>query len=346
MPLHLPQFLSRFARAEPAPLRPVQMERRDKPAPPPDEEDADVLSAIAVPPMPPSEGDDASNDDKDVVDIDSVGAIDIGGLLQRLRALFHDPRYQPPTPPAVALELMALSRKSEIDLDAAEKLFQKDPMLTARVLKVARSPLYGSARIPGIKDAIVRLGARRLHHVVLEAALELRVFRSTTWGHWMERVRLHSTAVAHIARHLAPRGDVDPDQAFIAGLMHDIGIAAAIGAVGDRHSDFGDLDADALAQALDVIHTEVGGVVADAWQMSSEVKLVIAGHHHVQLKKSPLLAVIVAAEAFAIDAGFAVGAKLDPFIDEDFADARRVLDIDDEKAASIAREVQQLLANV
>ena len=128
--------------------------------------------------------------------------------------------------------------------------------------------------------------------------------------------------------------------------MHDIGLAAAIGAVGDRHRDFEDVNAEALAQALDVIHTEIGAAVAEAWQMSTEVKLVVAGHHHVQLKKSTLLAVVVVAEALALDAGFGVGADLDPFIDEDLVWAKKLLDLDDHKLALTAHALQPLLATL
>ena len=304
-------------------------------------------TAVALP-APPPVPQDASNDDEDadVVDSADLGVVDLNALPNRLRAVFKDPRYQPPTPPAVAMELMALSRTSEVDLVKAEALFRRDPMLTARVLKVARSPLYGSASVPTIKDAIVRLGARRLNHVVLEAALELRVFRSAVWGHWMERVRRHSTAVGHIASQLAHLGDIDADQAFIAGLMHDIGTAAAIGAIGDRHSDFADIDPIAIAQAFDELHLEVGAIVAEVWQMSAEVKMVIAGHHHVQLKKSPLLAVIVLAEAFANDAGFNISAEIDPFCDDDLVWARQMLDLDDAKIARLGHQLAPIIATL
>jgi putative nucleotidyltransferase with HDIG domain len=242
------------------------------------------------------------------------------------------------------MELLVLARKSEVDVGAAAELFKRDPMLAARVLKVARSPLYGSAAVPTIRDAIVRLGTRRLSHVVLEAAMDMRVFRSTTWGAWMERVRRHSVAVGHIAGHIAHLGDVDADQALVAGLMHDVGTAAAIGAVGDKHHEFKDVDPTALGAAFDEIHTEIGTVVADAWHLSAEVKMVIANHHRTSGRRQPMLAVVVLAEAFAIDAGLGAGTELDPFHEEDLRWAKELLNIDDDALVKHRQELEPLMA--
>lgn len=292
---------------------------------------------------PPVPGDHSDDDDGEVLDSHALGVVDLDEVPQRVRKLFRDPRYQPPTPPAVALELLALTRKNEIDFNAATQLFMRDPMLAGRVLKVARSPLYGAAAVPTIRDAVIRLGARRLNHVVLEAALELRVFRSAIWGPWMERVRRHSVAVGHIASHLAYLGSVDPDQALMAGLVHDIGTAAAIGAVGDRHQEFGDVDSAALASVFDELHIEVGGIVADAWQLPAEVKAVVVGHHHVGTTPTPMMAVIVLAEAFAIDAGAGVGNELDPFVEDDLVAAKAELELSEHSMRQLGKDLAPLI---
>lgn len=295
----------------------------------------------AQPPPLPKDAADA-----DVVDVEAAGAVDVAELPRRLRSVFADPSYKPPTPPAVAMELMALTRKGEVDVKAAAKLFAKDPMLMAKVLKVARSPLYGAAHIPTINDAIIRLGTRRLNHVVLEAALDMRVFRSEVFGPWMERARRHSVAVGHIASHLAWVGCVDADQALIAGLMHDVGIAAALSAVADRRDRFKDIDDEAFAAALDDIHAEVGGMVADVWQLADDIQRVIKNHHNVMKKRddsdSAMLAVIVLAEAFANDAGYSAG-QADLRHASDIAWAKRTLDVDDGQMAQLAKDLAPVL---
>ena len=284
----------------------------------------------------------SSDEGADAVDAQDAGALDTDLLVKRLQVLFRDPKYQPPTPPSVALELLALSRSPDVDVDDAVALFNRDPLLAAKVLKAARSPLYGTANVPTLKDAVVRLGMRRLHHVVLEAALDMRVFRSATYGPWMERVRQHSIAVGHVAAHIAYLGSIDPDKAMVAGLVHDVGLAAAIGAVGEKSKDFADIDKDALAAALADVHGEVGLMVGDAWQLSAEVKAVVGHHHNVKRKGDPLLAVIVIAEALCDGQGKGIRVEnhdLDPFTHDDLQWAMRVLDVDEQQLQRIDREL-------
>lgn len=279
------------------------------------------------------------------VAFDLIDDVDLGGLPHRLRALFLDANYRPPSPPVVALELIALSRKGDLDINEATELFQRDPLLMARVLKCARAPLYGAAKVPTIRDAILRLGERRLKGIVMEAALDLRLFRSERYKSWMESVRRHSVAVGHIAAHIAAHisggVDVDTGQAYVAGLMHDIGFAAALGAV-DQAKDLVVVDPKALGRALERIHTDVGAVVVDAWELNVEVEAVVSGHHHVQKSHDPVLATVVLAEAFAIDGGFA--GQADVGYDEDLAWARRDLGITDEGMTRIGRELAPLFA--
>jgi putative nucleotidyltransferase with HDIG domain len=335
--LRLPEFITRhFGHAASPPA--------SRPAPPPpvpDDLESDSIGAIAEDVLAEA---DIDEDDVDIVDTKDLGVVDMSAVPQRLRTIFSDPKYQPPTPPTVAMELLVLARKSEVDVGAAAELFKRDPMLAARVLKVARSPLYGSAAVPTIRDAIVRLGTRRLSHVVLEAAMEMRVFRSTAWGAWMERIRRHSVAVGHIAGHIAHLGHVDVDQALVAGLMHDVGTAAAIGAVGDKHQEFKDVDPAALGAAFDEIHTEIGAVVGEAWHLSAEVKMVIANHHRTRGRRQPMLAVVVLAEALAIDAGLGAGTELDPFHEEDLRWAKELLNVDDDALVKLQQELEPLMA--
>lgn len=337
--LRLPEFIARHFAPHPPPapevVRPVA-----PPPPPMEPDDIDIAASDDADEVVEA---DIDEDDADIVETRDLGVVDMGAVPQRLRLLFSDPKYQPPTPPTVAMELLVLARKSEVDVAAAAELFKRDPMLAARVLKVARSPLYGSAAVPTIRDAIVRLGTRRLSHVVLEAAMEMRVFRSTTWGAWMERIRRHSVAVGHIAGHIAHLGDVDVDQALVAGLMHDVGTAAAIGAVGDKHHEFKDVDPAALGAAFDEIHTEIGAVVGEAWHLSAEVKMVIGNHHRTKGRRQPMLAVVVLAEAFAIDAGLGAG-ELDPFHEEDLRWAKDLLNIDDDALVKLRAELEPLMA--
>jgi HD-like signal output (HDOD) protein len=317
--MRFPFFFGRWARAtatEPAvPTVTTAAPPRLVTKPPP---------APRSPPTPPP---DAGGDDG-VVDIADVDAVDISGLVARLRVLFTSKGYQPPLAPTAALRLLELTRRTEVDPAKAAAVFADDPLLAARVLQIARSPLYGAAQGPTLRDAVVRLGSRKLHDVTLEAAMEMRVFRSPQYQQWMDSIRTHSIAVGHAARVVAGQIGGDADQAFFAGLVHDVGAAAVLGAVGGRQADFHDITHAALGACMDELHTEVGAMVADAWRMPAEVRAVIVGHHHLDDAdpgRFPIVAVVLA-EALAIDAGFGVtsgpgGPSMDPLRAEDLSQA-------------------------
>jgi putative nucleotidyltransferase with HDIG domain len=284
------------------------------------------------------------------VEVEEVAALDVTGLLEQLKRLFRSTSWTPPVPPSVAMKVIALSNDKDANAAKIAALFQQDPMLSARVLRVAKSPLFGSSKLTSIHDAIVRIGLRQMQAVVLEAALELRVFHSEAFGPWMELIRKHSVATAHAARLVAKEFGVDPESAFVAGLLHDVGSAAALGAIGDRPGLFPNVDTGALAAAMDDLHGEVGGIVAEAWKMPAEIHQLVSHHHHVHQATSPnrLLAVLVVSETLATLNGFGVMAEgnvnLDPSLDDDVSWACQVLGVDGNRMQRLVQLTQPVLA--
>ena len=245
------------------------------------------------------------------LDVAKIGLVDHAPVVDRLRAVFRDPRYRPPLPPSVAMEVMALSKKPSADAAHIAALFEKDPLLAARVLQLARAPMYGAAAIHTMKDAVVRLGGRVLYDLVLEAALTAQVFKSPRFSGWMERIRRHSVAVAHGARAVARSTAVDAEHAFLAGLVHDVGAAAVLIVA----EGLPDVTPQALAMAMKELHLEAGALVSLAWQMPEAVQYVVSHHHSVvcQGYAHPVVAAVTVAEHYAVAAGFDGGiAEDDP----------------------------------
>ena len=158
-------------------------------------------------------------------------AVDPQALGRRLMALWANPNYSPPMLPNVAPQVLELSQRTDVAFHEVVGVLGQDPMLSAKVVEKARSPLYGGGNIRTLDEALSRLGLRGLRNLLLELALELKVFRSGTFGAAMAKVREHSVAVAHLSHLLAPRLHVDPNEAFLAGLVHDVGLAAGVLAV-------------------------------------------------------------------------------------------------------------------
>lgn len=131
-----------------------------------------------------------------------------------------------PTLPAV---LTLLSRRMEDPNTSSEDLAQvivQDQAIASKVLKLVNSPFYGfSGRIQSISQGIVMLGFNAVKNLVLSTSV-IDAFRGAASGELfrMDTLWVHSASVASAAKLLAERTRAcDPEDAFVGGLLHDIG---------------------------------------------------------------------------------------------------------------------------
>lgn len=220
-------------------------------------------------------------------------------LTDRLRATLQGDGWQPPLLPDVAVEVNQLASDPSVTAEVIAATVARDPVLSAQVVRLANSPVFrcGPA-VQSLQAAVVQLGARGLRNIVLQVSLNMRVFRSRSFQPVMASVRSHSVAAAHIAHHLARHGDVDPDDAFLAGLLHDIGMAAALLVLG-QVAKRGEFDVARVWNSVVACHEEAGAVVARRWGLSGAVLASIEGHHGPSAGAHPMASVTTLAEHFA-----------------------------------------------
>lgn len=192
----------------------------------------------------------------------------------------------PPLPQA-ALDAMAALRDETLGGQRCAELIGHDQALAARTLRLANSAFYGvPGRVVSLADAVQLLGRRTLGSL-LSVALLARQFDarhcpplsfSAFWRHAM--------AAALASRSLAAALNVDQDQAFIGGLLHDVGrlalaarfpaqTSAALQHAQERDSGL----PEAERAILGTDHVEVGVQVARHWRFPAVVVQAIAEHH-------------------------------------------------------------------
>jgi HD-like signal output (HDOD) protein len=234
------------------------------------------------------------------------GYLETPELLGELRALFGSPKYRPPVLPAIALEVHALTKRPDAAVADVVALVKRDALLAADVLRRAQSPLYAT-RIPPrtLEDAASRLGLNGLRDLVFEVALSGKVFRAKGLEGPMDALRRHSMVVAHCARAVALQTAIGDDGAFLAGLLHDVGLAAALHALGDRERRGSRIDFSLAVQPLKEVHVEAGLVVTKLWELPSDLQLVVGAHHYPRVESfvHPVAACVVIAEKIANDLG-------------------------------------------
>lgn len=131
-----------------------------------------------------------------------------------------------PTLPAILTELSRRMEDPKTSSEDLAQVIQQDQAISSKVLKLVNSPFYGySGRIHTINQGIVILGFNAIKNLVLSTSV-MEVFKSAESGEnfRMDLLWIHSASVAGLARLLAERtGMADPEEAFVAGLLHDIG---------------------------------------------------------------------------------------------------------------------------
>jgi putative nucleotidyltransferase with HDIG domain len=184
-----------------------------------------------------------------------------------------------PAMPESAARCLALARAPDINLAEVSAVIARDPMLAAQVLRVANSAaLGGHGGGRSILAAVTRVGAERLRLLVVETAAR-RVFdsRDRRIATAFRGIWEHSLAVALVSRDVAIETAADVEDAYLAGLLHDIGkpVVAAMLLEAEKMVREGDslafMDHVAFIAAVQETHRAVGAAMARKWRMPDSV---------------------------------------------------------------------------
>ncbi|MEZ4437474.1 MAG: HDOD domain-containing protein [Polyangiaceae bacterium] len=205
-------------------------------------------------------------------------------IAARLMEQLRSKQCDPPKLPQVGLELMELARRPDVDFRQFSAVIEKDPLLAAKVLRIAQSPAYAtSVPLKTLPQALSRLGLGTVADIVLEASMNLTLFRAPGLDEVMNELRRHSTATAYIARIISAHTRFDDDYAFLCGLLHDIGIVAGIIVLTRSGETLPPYDTK-LKPALVRIHERAAAALAEEWKLAPEVGWVISHHHQLRFK--------------------------------------------------------------
>ena len=192
------------------------------------------------------------------------------------------------TLPQVALRVLELAKDPDAGASDLTAVVEGDPALSARVLKVINSAAYSlSSTITNLHQAISYLGFSQIRNLALTASVA-EIFRGETIIGTYDRSNLwrHMVAVGVCSRLVATRcGIANFEDAFLAGLLHDIGLILA-----DQHDHerfrltmLNLVDNQPLAvseqKCLGYTHCDLGARIAELWRFPENVQAAIRFHH-------------------------------------------------------------------
>jgi putative nucleotidyltransferase with HDIG domain len=185
-----------------------------------------------------------------------------------------------------------LSRDDSLTAGAAAigKVIERDIGLTAKILKIANSVVYGGrfGPIGDVGQAVSRMGIQEVSRICTTLA-GLQVFSGTAGAIDLKEYWRHSIAVAIVMRHLAQRSEKTLPQSFnayTAGLFHDIGILIFdryFSAVFREVLDQGKKQSMPLFELergiLEIDHGEIGSLLCRRWRFPEDICQSVAWHH-------------------------------------------------------------------
>jgi len=257
-----------------------------------------------------------------------------------------------------ALKLTNDPRSSAVDIS---RVISYDPAFTARVLRMANSAYYGFARkVTTVSEAIVILGYETLKSVVLALTLQ-KFYDREVHGYGLEKGDLwkHSVGCALAARLIATQVRYKSiEEAFVAGLLHDVGkvilnqyVRDEIDVIIELSGSQGLSFAEAEKKVLGFDHQDIGSKVAEKWNFNEKIVEAIRCHHRPdRARKDPeLTAIVHVADFVCLSLGLGIGSDgmLYPLKKE----ALHVLKLDEPEidnliysAYNIAEEIEKILA--
>lgn len=193
-----------------------------------------------------------------------------------------------PPLPQILLRLLQAVEDESVTIGELAGIVDKDPALAARVLMAANSAAFRRAKpVLSIEACLQTLGLRVVKSIATCLAVK-RLFdeQSRNWQVDLSGFWRHSLLTADIARSLAVRcGYQRPDEAYLAGLLHDVGELVLFSALRDRYgqlvavSDSEDALVGLELEQLGTGHHDVGAWLVDQWQLDAGLSDSVLFHH-------------------------------------------------------------------
>jgi putative nucleotidyltransferase with HDIG domain len=192
--------------------------------------------------------------------------------------------YEVPTLPSIVIQALKLMQDPNSDARAVERVIIHDPAISAKILRVANSAFFGfSRRVGTIAEAVRVLGFANVQGMLISVGAfdAFRTERLNLVDFWK-----HSIATATAARFLSSKVRCSGDEAFMAGILHDIGklifavqAEASYQRVLDLQKGSAISSLTAERTMFEFTHPEVGQMVAERWDLPARYVAAIAHHH-------------------------------------------------------------------
>lgn len=194
--------------------------------------------------------------------------------IEKLNRRLRDDDIRLPVLPKVAAQLRQMLEDDSASMQSMTRVIMSDQIIASGILKVANSPFYASSGpTDSVNLAVARIGTKTALAVV--TAIELKTMHlPDVPKEKLEAILDGALKSAFIASGLAMQCYLDPEQAFLGGLLHDLGKTVILSV-----SSGCDVNSDLLEEFMDERHAEIGAIIASRWNYPEPLQDLIRCHH-------------------------------------------------------------------
>ncbi|MFH2056032.1 MAG: HDOD domain-containing protein [bacterium] len=196
-----------------------------------------------------------------------------------------------PTPPLVFNQITKVVNDPSTSVAEVANIMAEDPAMSAKVLRLANSAYFGARQeITHMRQAILLLGLDAVKSLVLSSSVFDMFKKHKIDAEYQERFWRHSLATALGARlcvtSLEAFNQLDPEVAFSAGLLHDLGKLIICCFMPDEHrqilsrqtvSEYSTYEVE--REVMGFSHPLVGRLLAENWKLPRAIQHAIGWHH-------------------------------------------------------------------
>lgn len=192
------------------------------------------------------------------------------------------------SPPSIAMRVLELTASPKVDTRALKECIENDPAMVSKLLRVVNSSMFGlSRKVSDLNQALALLGIKPLKLLVLGFSLPRDLFSSLD-SDVLDRYWRRTLTRAVAARLLSEElWNCPGDDAFVAGLLQDLGMLVMLQELGPSYSEFvrkveqrGQSLVEAELSALGFDHAILSAKVMKQWSFPDEVAEAVAAAHN------------------------------------------------------------------
>lgn len=201
-----------------------------------------------------------------------------------------------------------LELTSDINSDPKElvEVIEHDPVLILKILKLVNSAYFGlSQKITSVNHAVVYIGLNTVKNLALSTAAIGMLPRKNEAGFDMDAFLMHSLSTAAIAKLFTKKMHIQSRESFdyfLSGLLHDFGKVVFVHAMPTEFhkalliaKEKGIPLYEAESEIFSIDHTQVGSLLAEKWQLPSNLVEALKGHHRYEGDRLPVTNAVSAA---------------------------------------------------